>query len=76
MSNTRAKFKCTEVSKRAGWGGNEFHYAAKFSVVAGNSGENESFFASTPSGNIEMTTIREDHFEVGKEYYIDFIISE
>ena len=69
---TRAKFKCNEVSKRIGWGDNAVMYAAKFTVVYGDNEENKAFFASTPGGNIEMTTIREDHFEVGKEYYVDF----
>lgn len=51
MPKTRAKFTCTEVSKRKGWGENEFHYAAKFSAVIGNSDENKIFFAATPSGS-------------------------
>lgn len=72
MSNTRAKFTCNEVSKRKGWGGNEFVYAAKFNVVTAGSKENESFFASTPSGSIEVSTLKEDTFEVGKSYYVDF----
>lgn len=69
---TRAKFKCNEISKRIGWGDNLIMYSAKFGVVFGDSEENKKFFASTPGGIIEMTTIREDHFEVGKEYFVDF----
>ena len=45
MSNTRAKFTCTEVSKKTGWGDHKFLYAAKFSAVTGNSDENKTFFA-------------------------------
>lgn len=75
MSNTRAKFTCNEVAKRKGWSGNEFVYAAKFSVVCSDNDENKSFFASTPSGSIEISTIRSDHFEVGKQYYVDFTLS-
>ena len=70
---TRAKFKCNEVTKRIGWGENPIMYGASFRVVQGDNEENKTFFASTPGGTIEMTTIREDHFEVGKEYYVDFI---
>ena len=69
---TRAKFKCNEVAKRTGWGENLVMYAAKFNVVSGDNEENKAFFASTPGGTIEINTIREDHFEVGQEYYVDF----
>jgi hypothetical protein len=70
--STRAKFKCNEVSKRTGWSGIEFIYAAKFQVVYGDSPENKEFFAATPSGTIEISTLRSDHFEPGKDYYVDF----
>lgn len=73
---TRAKFTCTEVSKTTGWGENKFLYAAKFSAVTGSSEENKTFFAATPSGSIHMSTIKEDHFEVGKTYYVDFSPAE
>lgn len=73
---TRAKFKCNSVSKSTGWGDHQFIYTADFSVVMGNSEENKTFFASTPTGTIKMGTIKEDHFEVGKEYFIDFTIAE
>ena len=75
-SKTRAKFKCTEVAKRSGWGGNKFHYAAKFNPVSGDSEENKTFFASTPTGSIDISTVREDHFEVGKTYYVDFTLAD
>ena len=76
MKQTRAKFLCTEISKQIGWGENKFVYAAKFRAVTSNSEENTTFFAATPSGNIEVHTIREDHFEVGKEYYVDFTLPQ
>jgi len=72
MSQTRAKFTCGEVSKKVGWGDNKFLYAAKFSAVTGTSDENKTFFAATPSGSIEVQTVKEDHFEVGQTYYVDF----
>lgn len=73
---TRAKFKCNSVTKQLGWGNNKFVYNAKFNVVMGNSEENNQFFTATPSGTIELSTVKEDHFEVGKDYYIDFNIAE
>ena len=69
---TRAKFTCTEVAKRNGWGEFKYLYSAKLMPVTGGSDENKTFFAATPSGLIEMSTIKEDHFEVGKTYYVDF----
>jgi len=76
MSQTRAKFRCHEVAKRTGWNGIEFLYAAKFTVVSGDNEENKKFFASTPSGTIDISTVREDHFKVGKNYYVDFSEAE
>lgn len=68
----RAKFKCVSVSKRQGWGDVDFMYAAEFTPVIGDTPENKEFFASTPAGSIQISTIRSDHFEVGQSYYIDF----
>ena len=77
MNKVRAKFKCTSVTKGCGWGNNEFLYSAEFGAVTGQgSEENEQFFAATPSGNIKVSTVREDHFLVGKEYYVDFTLAE
>lgn len=77
----RCKVKCVSVTKRLDtcWdpisqkSGERFVYDAKFYPVSGGSEENKRFFASTPSGNIELSTIREDEFVPGKEYYIDFL---
>jgi hypothetical protein len=69
---TRAKFRCVSVAKREGWGGSPFLYSAEFHPVTGDSPENKEFFAATPSGRIEVSTVRADHFEVGKSYYVDF----
>lgn len=46
-----------------------------FSVVSSGSPENDSFFGSTPSGKIELSTVSKEAwamFELGKEYYVDF----
>jgi len=71
---TRAKFQCYEVTKSKGWSGTPaFLYSAKFQVVTATNEENKKFFTSTPSGSIEIRTYREDQFQPGEEYYIDFI---
>lgn len=70
---TRAKFTCFEVSKRKNWDpAHPFVSAAKFTAVSSGSDENKSFFASTPSGSIELATVQPDIFEPGKDYFIDF----
>ena len=42
-----------------------------FIAVTGKSEENQKFFASTPSGNVEFSAVHADLFEPGKEYYFD-----
>lgn len=73
----RAKFTCTSVRKYRGWGGTPpFLYEYEFQAVTGTSEENKSFFASTPSGNLKMAAVREDLFEPGQDYYLDFAQAE
>lgn len=70
---TRAKFMCVSVKKQANHGGNPaFYYESEFAPVSGGSEENKQFFAWTPSGSIRLSTVIEDHFKAGKEYYVDF----
>lgn len=77
---TRCKFKCSSKTEKEAsfwdsvanvskWGK---VYDFEFWVVSGNSEENKQFFASTPSGKINVATVRDDTFQVGKEYYLDF----
>ncbi len=78
--DTIAKFTCNSVTKRASntWtpegkaGPDGFVFDAVFFPVTGGSDENKKFFASTPSGQIQVGTIREDHFVPGKTYYVEF----
>jgi hypothetical protein len=49
-----------------------FIYNYKFSAVTSGSDENKTFWKWTPSGGIELSSIRDELFEVGKEYYVDF----
>lgn len=72
MSKTRCKFRCSSVTKSLGYGGSPFIYAAKFGVVYGDSPENKAFFVATPQGEISVSTVREDSFVVGSDYYVDF----
>ncbi len=76
--NTRCKFHCSEVTKRIDCSydsltkqtNHRFVYDAKFYAV--NSGEeNKKFFASTPGGSLTVTTLRDDQFEPGQDYYLD-----
>ena len=76
--NIRVKMKCVEVSKTMGGVYDEngkyvpgLLYSYKFHVVTGDSEENKKFFASTPSGSLSFSALRDDYFEVGKEYYFD-----
>lgn len=72
----RAKYTCTSVSKAVNWNLNRaeqpFLYGYKFQVVSGNSPENKEFFASTPSGSLELNAVRDDLFVPGQDYYLDF----
>lgn len=72
----RAKFKCSSVTKLVGYNGPAFLYSAAFSPVTSGSEENKQFFASTPSGEIKLTSILPDAFQPGQEYFVDFTPAE
>ena len=72
MDQVRAKFFCHAVTKMVSSPGYVFSY--EFSAVTDGSKENKSFWKWTPSGTIKLSSIRDDIFEVGKEYYIDFTL--
>lgn len=76
--NVRVKFYCTSVTKMIGGKYNEegkyesgVVYDYKFNVVSSGSDENRNFFASTPTGTMQFSSVRDDLFEIGKEYYSD-----
>ena len=48
-------------------------YDAKFSVVTGGTGDDDSqrFWEATPSGQLELTTIKEMPWEIGTAHYVD-----
>lgn len=83
---TRAKFICNSVTKRTAaglWDSRKqktvdqgFVFDAQLYPVTSGSPENDRFYASTPAGQIQISTIREDHFVPGKTYYVDFVEAE
>lgn len=76
--NTRCKFQCTSAKKYKGWLGTKtpYLYEYEFMAVTGGSPENDSFFASTPTGQLKFSAVADDgagfspRFEPGKEYYL------
>ena len=69
---TRCKFTCLSVTKRKHWNKEHpFNYEAEFSAVTSGSDENDKFFAATPSGTLKVSTIVDDIFVVGNDYYLD-----
>ena len=73
---TRCKFECVSVTKRKGWGQHATLHDAEFTAVMSGSEENESFFAATPVGKLNVATVVPDVFEVGKSYYLDISAAE
>lgn len=71
VPKTRAKFTCQSITKMKLWNG-ELGYMARLIPVVGGSPENDSFYKATPGGSIELQTVREDHFQVGQDYFVDF----
>lgn len=67
----RAKFLCHAVKKVMS-SPEPYSYSYEFSAVTSGSEENKAFWKWTPSGSITLNAIRDDLFEVGKEYYVDF----
>lgn len=74
---TRCKFQCSSVTKRKHYNSEPpFVFDAEFSAVTSGSDENKSFFASTPSGSLKVSTLRDDTFVPGKFYYLDITEAE
>ena len=67
---SRCKFRCVDAAQsdpakpEDGW-------RYRFEAVTSGNPENESFFRWTPSGQLTLSVVREHHYEVGKEYYLD-----
>lgn len=70
METVRAKLRCDNVTQYMG----NRKKIELFPVTSGSK-ENEQFFASTPTGKVEMyiTTEAALMFTPGQEYYVDFM---
>ena len=69
---TRCKFRCKSASPADGDG----PYTATLEAVTSGSVENDQFFQATPSGLLTLSVTREQHFEEGKEYFLDITPAE
>ena len=70
----RAKFKLNEKTERSYVNGTTLKFGAVYSQDPNH--ENKRFWDATPVANLEMTIKNEaaaQYFELGKEYYLDFI---
>jgi hypothetical protein len=69
----RAKFRCESVTHHSVNG--EPRYSAKFFPVFPNGDpnhENSKFWQASPSGSLELQTVKINPFRPGAEYYVDF----
>lgn len=72
--NVRLKVKCQTKTENAG-----NFFSLVFTPVTTGSEENKEFYKWTPMGDIKFDTINPvaaANFQVGKEYYLDFISAE
>lgn len=72
----RAKFKVKSITLTPGWREGEgcLSQIILEPVISG-SAENKAFFAATPLGKIEISTVNEkaaEEFNPGDDYYVDF----
>lgn len=71
----RAKFVVSQITR---YHNSPNAVTVKMQPVYGNTEENKTFWQATPSGSIEMSITAEPAakaFELGKEYYVDFILA-
>ena len=74
-NSVRCKFVCDskrEFSQLQG----KIYYDYQFHAVYTGSEENNRFFAFTPGGQLNVSTVLDGSFAVGKEYYLDLTIAE
>jgi hypothetical protein len=68
---TRSKFICIKKSENFDLENKYYDFEFQPVLVKGDEGDN--FFSYAPDGNLKFQTIPLDLFEVGQEYYLDFI---
>jgi len=69
----RAKFHCTSITKTKAWRGDGFLYDYKFSAVVDDSPENKIFWKATPAGSVDLQSVKDNLFDAGQDYYLDFV---
>lgn len=78
--SVRAKFKVESITRQKHWDKTKGDIISiKLDPVVGGSSENAEFYAATPSGSINLSTLNEqagNQFDLGAEYYIDFTKAE
>lgn len=74
----RCKFRCDSVSTQLSYANGPLLHSAAFSPVYSSepNHENKRFWDATPNGSLQVGTIKEMPFEVGKEYYLDITLAE
>lgn len=73
MKTVRIKMQCTAITnKEEGITNNE----AVFHAVTEDTVEDKSFFEATPNAYFTVAVLKEQHFEVGKKYYMDITLAE
>lgn len=76
MAVMRAKFKLVSVTETKHWvPGKPNLKTLKLHPVSSGSPENDAFYASTPSGEIQLATVNADavaEMQLGADYYVDF----
>jgi hypothetical protein len=79
MADTRAKFRCSEITHRPKHNGtDETIRTTKFQAVTDEGiPENQRYHTATPSGSIEITVDNPlVDFVPGRSYYVDFTAAE
>lgn len=76
--SVRAKFYVLSKTEYANQHSTEQNVRVELQPVHGDTEENKKFWSYTPSGKIEMNMKPEsaEHFELGKQYYVDFTPAE
>ena len=71
-TTVRCKFVCVGRKQRLeNWTKGRVLFDYEFTAVQNGSEENKKFFAYTPCGKFEVSSVTSDQFEIGKEYYFD-----
>ena len=75
MGTVRCKFECISEKKYKGYSkDNPYMYSYEFNVVYSDGiPEHKEFFAATPGGKLELSTIKSAMFLPGTLYYLDII---